>query len=310
MGRVLFDPGQPISHKPSYPQASSRDELSRLTGLVASFLLVDCRTSRLQHYCTVLHVLSSLIQRNPPAAPPPEFLWWCLLPFRLLSAVIPRVLPVLEIEDKDRGPLAPLDRGGRPADNVRQSWWRNIGEIFTVLPAVMAPSIFRRAGYDLSPEPNLDALSKAYITFVVVWTLILIAGVACLIKLRNLTFIRMRNVTLAASAVSTIHVYLVLASLVYTLNGMYPCVFEFWVMSTYFPFGVALFQAQNLQLLELSCLQKQLILDPLKVKAPLNKKGLAGLRQRWSRMGMVSRTYLCIGVGIALQVRMQCLSSS
>ena len=161
-----------------------------------------------------------------------------------------------------------------------------------------------RSGYDLRDGYNMDGLAKFYIAINVLWTSILLCGVTCLVLLRNLTFIRIRNVALAASAVLSIHVYLVFVLMVYPLNGRYPCSFEYWIMSIYFPIGVALFQAQNVQLLDLSCLQKQLMVAPVMrpAKHMPARRGLAGWRDRWRQMSLVSRTYVCTGVGIIVQV--------
>lgn len=165
-------------------------------------------------------------------------------------------------------------------------------------------SLRPRAGYDLGPQVNFDGLGKAYLAIAVVWSVIVLAGVTFLILLRNLTFIRIRNVTLSTAAVLTIHVYLVLVFLVYVLNGRYPCSFEYWIMSTYFPIGIALFQAQNVLLLDVSGLQKRLMKEPLRRSslARPQRRGLAGWLARWREMNLIQRTYFCIVVGIVTEV--------
>lgn len=167
----------------------------------------------------------------------------------------------------------------------------------------MAPSLLARA-FDLEHKVNMDVLSKFYIVICGIWTSMLFSGLFCLFMLRKLTFIRMRNVALATASVLTIHVYLALDILRYTVNGLYPCGFEYWIMSTYFPIGIALFQAQNMQLLDLSCLQRQLMIEPVRrpVQGLPGRRGLAGLRDKWRQMKLVSKTYVCIGAGIVLQV--------
>ena len=166
-------------------------------------------------------------------------------------------------------------------------------------------SLEARDGYDLGPHLNVDSSGRAYIAIAVVWSSVLFAGLIALASLRNLTFIRIRNVTLSTVAVLTIHVYLVLVFMVYVLNGRYPCNFEYWVMSTYFPIGVGLFQAQNVHLLDISLMQKQLLLEPAKVAAkPVEiRSGLVGLVDRWRRLTLVGRTYAFIGLGVVVEVR-------
>ncbi len=165
-------------------------------------------------------------------------------------------------------------------------------------------SLLPRGGFDYRPVVNLDGAGKAYIAITVVWSVILFAGLTALILLRHLTFIRIRNVTLATAAVLTIHIYLVLVLLYYVINGLYPCNFEYWIMSTYLPFGIALFQAQNVRLLDLSGLQRRLMLEPSRPasKALPVRAGWSGLRDRWRHAGLAQRTYFGIGVGVVIQV--------
>ncbi|KAI9798104.1 MAG: hypothetical protein M1833_005001 [Piccolia ochrophora] len=168
----------------------------------------------------------------------------------------------------------------------------------------MALRIQRREGYDWG-SINLDAVGKIYIAFCVIWTVILFAGVAVLLRYRHLDFIRMRNITLVISSLLMIHVYLVLDLLAYPLNGTFPCNLEFWLMSIYFPLGVALYQAHNVQLLNVSGLQKQLIYHPLKrhVRSSKGKKwNRAEIREWWSCLDLIHRTYLVIAIGVTLQL--------
>src|ERR1700761_4211290 len=90
---------------------------------------------------------------------------------------------------------------------------------------------------------NWDDLGKFYAGFIISWTVILYAGVAFLVVNRNLAFIKIRNLPLAIAALSFLHVYLVKIFLAYTTNGHFSCSAEFWIMSIYLPFGIALFQA-------------------------------------------------------------------
>ncbi|KAI9786087.1 MAG: hypothetical protein M1816_008115 [Peltula sp. TS41687] len=165
-----------------------------------------------------------------------------------------------------------------------------------------------RDGFDLRGEVNMDTLSWVYLYICFIWTGLLVLGVIAMMVLRNLTFIRMRNVGLAVCSVGLIHVYVALDLIRYTMNGMYPCLFEYWIMSTYFPIGIALFQAQNVQLLDLNCIQRQ-IYDlkgnalPRRVpRGQRPRRGFASLWQSWRQMNLVSRTYVCIGAGVILQV--------
>lgn len=169
---------------------------------------------------------------------------------------------------------------------------------------MLGPALLKRAGYDLTSRMNTDLVGRLYIAAAVIWTVIVCSGLIALHRLRHLTCIRMRNNTLSAAAVLVIHVYLFLVLLLYVLNDRYPCAFEYWIMSTYFPIGVALFQAQNIHLVELSIQQRQLIEKPpgeVATAAP-TRSGLAGYFDRWRRLSLVRRTYHVIGVCMVVQV--------
>ena len=161
----------------------------------------------------------------------------------------------------------------------------------------------RHSGHDWGPV-NLDPLGKAYIALAVLSSVILIIGISFLLVYRHLDFIRIRNISLMISSLLMIHVYLVIVLLNYPLNGSYPCDLGYWVMNIYFPFGVALFQAQNIQLLSLSVLQKKLTHQPSELRhhSERTRCFLSGLRIKWRDSSLVYRMYLCIGVGVVFQV--------
>ena len=101
----------------------------------------------------------------------------------------------------------------------------------------------RHTGHDYG-APNLDAVGVAYIVVCVIWTLFIGVGLTYFLLHRQLDFVRMRNATVTVCAVLMLHVYLSMVLLLYPANGNWPCDLEFWLMSLYFPLGIALFQAQ------------------------------------------------------------------
>ena len=170
--------------------------------------------------------------------------------------------------------------------------------------AMSDPILQPRGNFNLGPALNHDGIAKTYITIIVLWTIILFAGVTALILLRNLTCIRIRSVTLSVAAVATLHGYLFPVMMVYFLNGTFPCNLEWWIMSIYLPFGIALFQAQNVLLLHVSCLQRRLVQEqsPRVRTVKSVRAGLAGWRDRWHRSNLVQRTFLGVGLGLVVQI--------
>jgi hypothetical protein len=93
-------------------------------------------------------------------------------------------------------------------------------------------------------RPNLDALGIIYVTLAIIYTLIVSSELYLLYRNRLEFCIRIRNVRVIFSAVSMLHIYLILVLLVYPWNGLFPCSAEFWIMSVFLPAGMALFQGE------------------------------------------------------------------
>lgn len=91
-------------------------------------------------------------------------------------------------------------------------------------------------------KPNTDALGITYVVMAIVYTFVLAGELVLLYRRRQEFCVRIRNIKVIFAAVSTLHVYLVLVLLVYAWNGLFPCSAEFWIMSLFLPFGMALFQ--------------------------------------------------------------------
>jgi hypothetical protein len=159
-------------------------------------------------------------------------------------------------------------------------------------------------GRNWGPVVNWDDLGKFYSFFAIAWTVILATGMAWLVGHRKLPFLRIRNIPLAIAATAFLHVYLVKILLAYTTNGHFPCSAEFWIMSIYLPFGIALFQANMMQLLSISTRQRKL-LEGDSVSAPQLTQGsgrVRGLWFRWRKLDLLKKTYVLIGIGMLVQV--------
>lgn len=152
---------------------------------------------------------------------------------------------------------------------------------------------------------NTDSLGKLYISIVIAWSTILLMGGTFLVSRRNLSFLRMRNIPLAVSAVATLHVYWILCMIAYVLNGYFPCAAEFWIMSIYLPLGIALFQACNMQLLYIADLQRNYALTQTSsIEKPLLPR-MAKWRRYWFNLRVqnkVRRTMTYIAFGMIAQV--------
>lgn len=95
-------------------------------------------------------------------------------------------------------------------------------------------------------RPNIDALGITYVVAAILYTLVLAGELYLLYRRRSAFCVRIRGLDVVFTAVSSLHVYLILVLLVYPLNGRFPCSAEFWIMSIFLPTGMAVFQGQYL----------------------------------------------------------------
>lgn len=152
-----------------------------------------------------------------------------------------------------------------------------------------------------------DDVAKILISIIGAWTAFIFSALYFVIYNRNLPFVRMRKVFLLCASVVSLHIYLVMVFLVYMLNGTFSCEAEYWIMSLYFPIGVALFQLQNMVLFSQSRLQEELIWNgnqhnAERARTLMNKTGFAYLIERLKQMSAYAKTRTGIVVGFAVQV--------
>lgn len=149
---------------------------------------------------------------------------------------------------------------------------------------------------------NWDDLGKLYAAVTVGWTVILTLGIAWLVFNRHLPHIKIRNLPLAIASTGFLHVYLVKILLAYTTNGHFLCSAEYWIMSIYLPFGIALFQAYLTQLRSIWEQQQRLIQhDGDRQVNDANSN--VSIVDRWRALSRLHKSYCYIGIGMVVQVR-------
>lgn len=161
-------------------------------------------------------------------------------------------------------------------------------------------------GYDMSLNFNTDTLGMLYVGLAISWTICLLYGIYYLAANRKLPFLRMRDMTMCFFSVVMLHVYWCLCMIAYVLNGNLPCATEYWIMSVYLPFGIALYQASNTQLLHVACVQEQFTDKEAMSAGKLQRQHTPWttqtLREMWSSLAPAHKTLIGIGLGIFLQV--------
>jgi hypothetical protein len=106
-------------------------------------------------------------------------------------------------------------------------------------------------------EIKFTTLGWAYIAFASAWTIVLIGAMLFLHRHRQLPFLQNRKLPLLFTAIVLLHIYAASCFVGFTIGPVIPCDAQFWVMSIYLPFGMALLQAANTQFLHVAGQQKK-----------------------------------------------------
>jgi hypothetical protein len=96
--------------------------------------------------------------------------------------------------------------------------------------------------------------------------------------------------------------------LAYTTNGHFLCSAEFWIMSIYLPFGIALFQANVTQLRSIAEQQEALLLRQSSCNGTPALSGQSWSHRvyyRFARLSQAQKSHCFIAVGMAVQVCLQ-----
>ncbi|KAK7910775.1 hypothetical protein PG985_013256 [Apiospora marii] len=154
-------------------------------------------------------------------------------------------------------------------------------------------------------------LGWTYIGLMIGWTLAVLAGMAFLFRHRRLPFLQLRRLPLVFSAIIILHIYAASCLLALTIGPLIPCDAQFWVMSIYLPFGMALLQAANSQFQHVATRQRQYAqFSTLEDRNVFEKSaevdpGLPWWRRGWQRIqkaNEVDRILCFIGIGMAVQL--------
>ncbi|KAF2757386.1 putative GprK-type G-protein coupled receptor protein [Pseudovirgaria hyperparasitica] len=158
-----------------------------------------------------------------------------------------------------------------------------------------------------SAKPNWDSLGIFYITFAAVWTFLVVAGMIFCLYNQRMPLLRVRNLPLSFAAITLLHMYWIMAQLVYPIGATMPAVaaydVQYLVMGIVFPLGIALFHAANWRFLRVAQLQRKLLEPEYKRKS--RRHGLSkgrSLLARWHNLLLETKVSAFIGLAMFLQV--------
>lgn len=158
---------------------------------------------------------------------------------------------------------------------------------------------------DTKPEARLDGVGIWWITFAAVWTVMVAGGMSFLFINRNTPTLRMRSLSLTFAGITLLHLYWISVQLGYSIGPLAPPVAEFWIMSVWYPFGIALFQAGNSQFLHVAKAQSRFADPPSQMRTRCDEKRVSqnpSWLQRFRQMDYSKRMFILVSIGMAVQV--------
>ena len=151
---------------------------------------------------------------------------------------------------------------------------------------------------------NFDAVGIFWMTLMAIWTLLVVAGMTFLYMKRNMPFLKLRGLSLSFAAITLLHLYWAAVQTIYAIGHLFPDGLEFWIMSIWLPFGVALFHASNSRFLHISKAQKRFAQTGHGPRKQSNRDD-STLLGRFRRMDYSARmlTYVCVGMVFQVGIR-------
>jgi hypothetical protein len=149
---------------------------------------------------------------------------------------------------------------------------------------------------------RFGAVGIFWLTLAGIWTAAVLGGVAFLFHHRHMSFLRIRGLPLSFAAITLLHLYWAAVQLVYTLGHWFPDGLEYWIMSIWLPFGIALFHASNSRFLHVASLQRRFVGAP---GLGLSSKSAGGSWPWLGRLGRLeysARMLVFVCIGMAIQV--------
>ncbi|KAK4680593.1 hypothetical protein QC764_100700 [Podospora pseudoanserina] len=138
---------------------------------------------------------------------------------------------------------------------------------------------------DTKPEVRLNAVGIWWIVFGAVWTALLACGMGYLYTKRKSPTVRIRGLPLTFAGLILLHLYWITVQIGYAIGPLAPEMAQFWIMSIWYPFGIALFQAGNSQFLHVAKAQSRFARPPSQMSSRFDeRKQQPKTLSRWQKI--------------------------
>lgn len=155
-----------------------------------------------------------------------------------------------------------------------------------------------------APKALFDGPGIFWLTWTIGWTLLLVSGMVFLYRRRSLPTLRIRGLPLSFAAVIFLHCYWGAVNTGYVYGPMSVPGVEYWIMSIWLPFGIALFHASNSRFLHVAQAQKKFVRsDNVEKTAAKEDSGRRTLLSRFRSMAYTRKMLTLVSAGMMFQVK-------
>lgn len=155
-----------------------------------------------------------------------------------------------------------------------------------------------------APVFNSEPAAIFWLVWAGVWTALLLCGMKFLYTNRTISFLRIRGLALSFGAIVMLHLYWLSVQIGLSVGQFVPNGVEFWVMSLYLPFGIALFHASNSQFLHVAKTQRRYADAPPNLSKPdsntCNRRDKTALG-RFRKLGYTNKMLTVVCTGMLIQ---------
>lgn len=155
--------------------------------------------------------------------------------------------------------------------------------------------------HDTEHKARIDGLAIFYAVLSGLWSICIVAGMVFLYRRRDSPILRIRGILLSICAVGFLHLYWVSVQFGYMYGPIMPPEAEYWLMSTWLPFGIAFFHASNTRFLHVARAQRRFVVYE-KINDKPQQGRAKGLLERFRRMDHTRKVFVLVGAGMVLQV--------
>ncbi|KAL4924248.1 uncharacterized protein BDV17DRAFT_220041 [Aspergillus undulatus] len=141
-----------------------------------------------------------------------------------------------------------------------------------------------------------------WVVWGIVWTAVIVAGMAFLVRNRDSPILRVRSLALSLAAITFLHIYWWCVQFGVLIGPLMPGDTQYWIMGIYLPCGLALFHGSNSYFLHVAKLQRKYAKYSFLDQTPEVKRSQGGLVGKFRRLEYTTRVVILVAIAMFVQI--------